>query len=611
MNKFGIPDSVLDSVRAVLEAGNKPTRQLKDPKKETLMGFQYKPGKVRVQVVDKKDVKDKEKKGYIHTEEVDEDDIAEAMEMHLKPHGTEGTHYTVHKVGKKLAAHGGIKVGEKLSDTQVDDARDSGVKVKHVKEDTEQVDEIIGMVGKTLVGMAVKPLVKLAAKAAVGGAALAAGGHVYDKVTGRKKNKEVKESGMGRIATDIRLGDKPGTGLKGFKKKSGDKYISKADAKLPKELAGGDTDAWKLGKSKPQKEEVEIDEKLTDDQKTLVKKALNIGGDRSKQLNKTSAPVKAAIYLAKMQKTRPGRPAAGPAGWQVKKDVTEKKHLDPVDHKDLKGSHADRKDKDIDNDGKVDDTDKYLHHRRKTVKKAMKEGAGTEKVRSSAQAAQLAKHYYAKAKQAQSSGSKEESAKMMSVAKTFYRKSEGEQAQEMGGRQVAAAESTEDTGPGEFYFNELEIQELEAAEDIVTEASEKRKFSGAKVGETERSGIRVTKPEKEGPEHIVMQARKVISVGKNHSGVEFKDGSKAKVDPNHAHAALNRYNQAKPTEKEHMQDTMNHSHAGFKHVASGKPMDHPDNPYKKQTRKLAGSDRRTDRAVSLMKHPDDEDLWLT
>ena len=528
MNKFGIPDSVINSVNAVLEAGTKMPRQLKDPKKETMMGFEYKPGKVRNQVVDKKDVKDKEKKGYIHTEEVDEDDIAEAMEVHLKPHGTAGTHYTVHKVGKKLAKHGGIKVGEKLSDTQVDDARDSGVKVRHVKEDAE-----------------------------------------------------LEESGMGRVAYQKQSGE-PGSGLQTFKKRDEKKH----------------------------------------------------GGVVSKK-------------------------------------------LDPVDSKALMGRLAQRKDKDIDNDGDVDNSDSYLHNRRKTVKtaikadrtpnyktkvkKAMKEGSdtkeytspglrkkhaqdvqqadatammvsakqgkrpekkgryggnmstegvidegvGDEKVRSSAQAAQLAKHYYAKAKAAQASGSKEEAAKMMSAAKTFYRKSESDQAQEKGGKQVAKAESTENVGIGEYYFNELEIEEIEAAEDIVTE--EKRKNSGAKVGETERSGHRVTKTEKEGPEHIVMQARKVVSLGKNHAGVEFGDGSKAKVDPKHASAALNRYNQAKPAEKEHMQSTMNHSHDGLKHVASGKAMDHPDNPHKPKANKLSGSDRRTDRAVSLMRHPDDED----
>jgi len=49
-------------------------------------------------------------------------------------------------------------------------------------------------------------------------------------------------------------------------------------------------------------------------------------------------------------------------------ELAEKK-LDPVNHAELKGKHADRKDKDIDNDGDVDKSDKYLHMRRKKVSK--------------------------------------------------------------------------------------------------------------------------------------------------------------------------------------------------------------------------------------------------
>jgi len=48
-------------------------------------------------------------------------------------------------------------------------------------------------------------------------------------------------------------------------------------------------------------------------------------------------------------------------------DVEEQ--MDPVNKKELKGTHAQRKDKDINNDGKVDRTDKYLHARRKAITK--------------------------------------------------------------------------------------------------------------------------------------------------------------------------------------------------------------------------------------------------
>ena len=50
-------------------------------------------------------------------------------------------------------------------------------------------------------------------------------------------------------------------------------------------------------------------------------------------------------------------------------EVLGEKKLDAVNHSELKGKHAERKDKDIDNDGDVDKSDKYLHMRRKKVSK--------------------------------------------------------------------------------------------------------------------------------------------------------------------------------------------------------------------------------------------------
>ena len=52
------------------------------------------------------------------------------------------------------------------------------------------------------------------------------------------------------------------------------------------------------------------------------------------------------------------------------RNIVEKK-LDPVNKDAVKKKFDDRKDKDIDNDGDVDSTDKYLHKRRKAVSKAI------------------------------------------------------------------------------------------------------------------------------------------------------------------------------------------------------------------------------------------------
>ena len=60
------------------------------------------------------------------------------------------------------------------------------------------------------------------------------------------------------------------------------------------------------------------------------------------------------------------------------KTVLEK--MDPVDKNALGKTFAKRKDKDIDNDGDVDSSDKYLHRRRKAIKKAMGEVNKKDKV---------------------------------------------------------------------------------------------------------------------------------------------------------------------------------------------------------------------------------------
>ena len=57
---------------------------------------------------------------------------------------------------------------------------------------------------------------------------------------------------------------------------------------------------------------------------------------------------------------------------QIEEQKKVKEKLDPVNKQALKKDFDDRKDKDIDNDGDVDSSDKYLAKRRKAVAKAIK-----------------------------------------------------------------------------------------------------------------------------------------------------------------------------------------------------------------------------------------------
>ena len=66
--------------------------------------------------------------------------------LHVKQVKTkEGTRYKVHGVGKNFAD--GIKVGEHLSDTELDDFSEMGGKIKHVKE-SHSLHDILEMAGR-------------------------------------------------------------------------------------------------------------------------------------------------------------------------------------------------------------------------------------------------------------------------------------------------------------------------------------------------------------------------------------------------------------------------------------------------------------------------------
>ena len=111
----------------------------------------------------------------------------------------------------------------------------------------------------------------------------------------------------------------------------------------------------------------------------MAKRELGIRDQKEQKLNEDDVQAKARQLMRRDGKD-PDRISDGGVFQRYRdmakrelgiRDQKEQK-LDPVNPKAAAKKFDDRKDKDIDNDGDVDDSDKFLHKRRKAVSKAMK-----------------------------------------------------------------------------------------------------------------------------------------------------------------------------------------------------------------------------------------------
>ena len=108
-----------------------------------------------------------------------------------------------------------------------------------------------------------------------------------------------------------------------------------------------------------------MEKKYFDTKKGSVEEKINTIASEQPTINATYTPDVKLTTEKKYFETKPGSLADA-----ASKIVSEA--LDPVNKDAVKKKFDDRKDKDIDNDGDTDSTDKYLHKRRKAISKAVK-----------------------------------------------------------------------------------------------------------------------------------------------------------------------------------------------------------------------------------------------
>ena len=361
---------------------------------------------------------------------------------------------------------------------------------------------------------------------------------------------------------------------------------------------------------------------------------------------KENVPVEELEIISEMSHGHAKKKKSVKSGYMMSsKNKMEKKQLDPVGQADA----------DIDNDGDTDDSDEYLHKRRKAIKKAMKKESvnenftapGKEQPKDAAQAYKLAEHYWQMSNRDALYGREDKQKVNEGLAKQFYdiykqkvadgdesavdtfkneeviaklesfSESETTQTKEVQEEVISEKEVWDKPMPdskkkgsltpsqkarakarakaaGRPYPNmvdniavsreeveydstnmpehEPEIVELTPSDYDYNRSSWRNALAEVNRYKTGGTGHRVTQPDKSGDEHIVMQLRKAVSVGANHSGVKFKDGTVHKVSPKTAQKHLDHYAKLKPEEKIKWQNSAAHSHAGLSAASTEKKL---------------------------------------
>ena len=247
------------------------------------------------------------------------------------------------------------------SDAQRRAAFAQGYKAKGKKDKSEEIDEGAGKYSKMNLDKAKKIMgpsknreqgVKMVMKGL--GTTYKHANQLVDKILGvNPKTGKIESAKLGEGYESEVLKVLKDADIDGYFK-MGKLYVSRRDAKDAKKALEDSDEITKLPKM------VMEDERM----KKLTKR-------QRQALARVQAKPKSQVSLPKM-----------PDFMKLKKEENEmdivdtirnvvEKKLDPVNKDAVKKKFDDRKDKDIDNDGDVDSTDKYLHKRRKAISKAI------------------------------------------------------------------------------------------------------------------------------------------------------------------------------------------------------------------------------------------------
>ena len=577
---------------------------------------------------------------------VQEEEITEMnITVEMNPGGTT---YKVLSVSKDVG--GRIKVGENLTDTHIDDLRDSDVSISYKG----------GKDGKTMKKMEAKEAKDVDADSAASARRHDCASHVKSEEFGEgvcipTQHADTDEEGqvewydvmfdhgIERVMTEKVAIVKSSSQMHSSKKKKKKAIMgSKMEEKdVMKHNCATHVKHEEFGEGNPIPGQHTLEE--TDVPGEGIVTHYDVMFEEG---IKENVPVEELEIISEMSHGHAKKKKSVKSGYMMSsKNKMEKKELDPVGQADA----------DIDNDGDTDDSDEYLHKRRKAIKKAMKKESvnenftapGKEQPKDAAQAYKLAEHYWQMSNRDALYGREDKQKVNEGLAKQFYdiykqkvadgdesavdtfkneeviaklesfSESETTQTKEVQEEVISEKEVWDKPMPdskkkgsltpsqkarakarakaaGRPYPNmvdniavsreeveydstnmpehEPEIVELTPSDYDYNRSSWRNALAEVNRYKTGGTGHRVTQPDKSGDEHIVMQLRKAVSVGANHSGVKFKDGSVHKVNPQTAQKHLDHYNKLKPEEKIKWQNSAAHSHAGLSAASTEKKL---------------------------------------